>query len=92
MNTKNSQSKVRKNIAWSLRHVHKMTYREVGMSLGISTERARQMVKQCETIDLRWHTQAVCLVFRINAHIESLGCKFVDEALALSESLNGVNK
>jgi hypothetical protein len=92
MTTKNSQSKVRKTIAWSLRHVHKMTYREVGMSLGISTERARQLIKQCEAIDLRWHTQDVCLVFSVNTHIEALGRKFVDEALALCESLNGVSE
>jgi predicted ArsR family transcriptional regulator len=92
MTTKNSQSKVRKTIAWSLRHVNKMTYREVGMSLGISTERARQLIKQCEAIDLRWRTQDVCLVFSVNTHIEALGRKFVDEALALCESLNGVSK
>ena len=92
MTTRNSQSKVRKTIAWGLRHVHKLTYREVGMSLGISTPRARQLVMSCEAIDLREHTQDVCEVFRTNTHIEALGRKFVDEVFALNESLNGENK
>ena len=92
MTDKNSRSKVRKNIAWSLRHVHKMTYREVGVSLGIGAARARQLVTQCEAIDLQWHKQDACLVFRINVDVEALGRKFVDEALALCESLNGVDK
>ena len=72
--------------------MHKMTYREVGTSLGISVERARQLVMQCKAIDLQWHTQDVCLVFSVNAHVEALGHKFVAEAIALCESLNGVNK
>ena len=92
MTTKNSQSKVRKTIAWGLRHVHKLTYREVGMSLGLSTARARQLVMSCEAIDLRRLTHDACDLYRTNAHIEALGHKFVGEVFALSESLNGEDK
>jgi|LauGreDrversion4_2_1035121.scaffolds.fasta_scaffold122965_2 DNA-binding transcriptional regulator LsrR (DeoR family) len=92
MSDKSIRRKMRGNIAWSLRHVHKLTYREVGMSLGISSIRARQLVTSCEASDRQQIIKITCDVYRTNAHIEALGHKFVDEVLALCESLNGVSK
>lgn len=93
MSDKSSRRKMRGNIAWSLRYVRNLSYREVGELLGVSHVRARQIIKACEASDRRQLIKITCEVHRTNAHIEALlGHKFLDEVLALCESLNGVSK
>jgi len=92
MSDKSSRSKMRGNIAWSLRYVRNLSYREVGELLGVSHARARYIIKACEASDRQKSIKITCEVYRTNAHIEALGHKFIDEVFALCESLNGVSK
>ena len=89
---KSSRKKMRGNIAWSLRYVRNLSYREVGELLGVSRVRAHQIIKSCEASGRQQNIKIACEVYRTNAHIEALGHKFVAEALALCEALNGVSK
>ncbi len=85
----NSRKAIRGNIVWNLHCVHNMTYREIAKVLGVSTARAWQLVRQYEANVLRGQSKRACELFGINTHIESLGGKFMAEAVALCESLNG---
>jgi len=92
MNVKQQRKMMRGNIVCSLRYAHNMTYREIAMAIGVSRERANQIVKQYEAAVLRKQMRDAYVLLGVNDHIQCLGDRFVAEATALCESLNGETK
>lgn len=83
--TSEEYSQMRYCFAWNLKHTQGLTYKKVGEILGVTTERARQLVLKYERVTHRIQQE---LAAQEKSWLEVWGVHVAAETTHLNESLS----